>query len=148
VVENNEIRYGRYSGMQIGNHYGDNLSGIRDNLIRRNNIHHVMLLHDDGGAIYTLALQPGTKIIENWMHEFGRCPWADDYPINGIFLDNNSGYIRVQDNVFTNLNDVDRIKEQNAGNATTRDNILVNNNSQNIDVKNNSGVRSEPGILK
>jgi hypothetical protein len=54
----------------------------------------------------------------------------------------------VQDNVFTNLNDVDRIKEQNAGNATTRDNILVNNNSQNLDVKNNSGYRSEPGILK
>ncbi len=148
VVENNEIRYGRYSGMQIGNHYGDKLSGMRDNLIRRNNIHHVMQLHDDGGAIYTLALQPGTRITQNWMHDFGRCIWADEYPVNGVFLDNNSGYIRVQDNVFTDLKTVDRIKEQNAGNATTRDNILDNNNTQNAEVKSQSGVRGHAGLPK
>jgi hypothetical protein len=149
VVENNEIRFGMYTGMQIGNHYGDNLSGMRDNLIRRNNIHHVMRLHDDGGAIYTLALQPGTKIIENWMHDFGRSIWADDYPVNGVFLDNNSGYIRVQDNVFSNLNaQIFHIKEQCAGNATTRDNVLDNNNTQNIEVKNESGVRGKVGLLE
>jgi hypothetical protein len=149
VVENNEIRFGMYTGMQIGNHYGDNLSGMRDNLIRRNNIHHVMRLHDDGGAIYTLALQPGTKIIENWMHDFGRSSWADNYPVNGVFLDNNSGYIRVQDNVFTNLNaEIFHIKEQCAGNATTRDNVLDNNNTQNIEVKNESGVRGKAGLLQ
>ena len=149
VVENNEIRYGRYSGMQIGNHYGDKLSGMRDNLIRRNNIHHVMQLHDDGGAIYTLALQPGTKIIQNWMHDFGRCIWADEYPVNGVFLDNNSGYIRVQDNVFSNLNSaIFHIKEQCAGNATTRDNILDNNNTQNQEVKSQSGVRGYAGLQK
>ncbi len=147
VIENNEIRFGRYSGMQIGNHYGDNLSGMRDNLIRRNNIHHVMQLHDDGGAIYTLALQPGTKIIENWMHDFGKSVWSDDFPVNGVFLDNNSGYIRVQDNVFTDLKTVDRIKEQCAGNATTRDNILVNNNTQNQEVRSQSGVRGKAGIV-
>ena len=146
VVENNEIRFGRYSGMQIGNHYGDNLSGMRDNLIQRNDIHHVMQLHDDGGAIYTLALQPGTKIIQNWMHNFGRGIWADNFPVNGVFLDNNSGYIRVQDNVFTDLNTVDRIKEQNAGNTQTRDNALVNNNTQNPEVKRNSGIRGKAGL--
>lgn len=147
-VENNEIRFGRYSGMQIGNHFGDNLSGMRDNLILRNNIHHVMQLHDDGGAIYTLALQPGTKIMENWMHDFGKSIWADDFPVNGVFLDNNSGYIRVQDNVFTDLTTVDRIKEQCAGNATTRDNILVNNNTQSQEVKNQSGVRGKAGMAQ
>ncbi|MDD4922833.1 MAG: right-handed parallel beta-helix repeat-containing protein [Bacteroidales bacterium] len=148
VVENNEIRFGRYSGMQIGNHYGDNLSGMRDNLIRRNNIHHVMQLHDDGGAIYTLALQPGTRIMQNWMHDFGKSIWSDNFPVNGVFLDNNSGYIRVQDNVFTDLNTVDRIKEQCAGNATTRDNILDNNNTQSAEVKSQSGVRGKAGLTE
>ena len=149
VVENNEIRFGMYSGMQIGNHYGDNLSGMRDNLIRRNNIHHVMRLHDDGGAVYTLALQPGTRIIQNWMHDYGRSIWADVYPVNGIFLDNNSGYIRVQDNVFSNMNsDIFHIKEQCAGNATTRDNVLDNNNTQNAEVKKESGVRGKAGLLQ
>ena len=148
VVENNEIRFCKYSGMQIGNHYGDNLSGMRDNLIRRNNIHHVMQLHDDGGAIYTLALQPGTRIIQNWIHDFGRCVWADEYPVNGVFLDNNSGYIRVQDNVFTNVTVDRRIREQDAGNATTRDNILDNNNTQSAEVKNQSGPRGKAGLLE
>lgn len=146
VVENNEIRFCKYSGMQIGNHYGDNLSGMRDNLIRRNNIHHVMQLHDDGGAIYTLALQPGTRIIQNWMHDFGRSVWADEYPVNGIFLDNNSGYIRVQDNVFTNVTVDRRVREQDAGNATTRDNILDNNNTQSTEVKSLSGIRGKAGL--
>ena len=149
VVENNEIRFSPYSGMQIGNHYGDNISGMRDNVIRRNNIHHVMQLHDDGGAIYTLALQPGTRIVQNWMHDFGKSIWADEYPVNGVFLDNNSGYIRVQDNVFTNLNPaIFHIKEQCAGNATTRDNILDNNNTQSAEVKAASGVRGKAGLLE
>lgn len=147
VIQYNEICYGRYTGIQLGNHFGDNISVMRDNIIRRNNIHHVMQLHDDGGAIYTLALQPGTCIKENWMHDFGRCEWADNFPVNGVFLDNNSGYIRVQDNVFTDLDTVDRIKEQCAGNATTRDNILVNNNSQDSEVKEIAGFRGRVGVV-
>ncbi|WP_234367842.1 right-handed parallel beta-helix repeat-containing protein [Parabacteroides pacaensis] len=146
TIQYNEIRNCRYTGMQIGNHFGDNLSVMRDNVIRRNNIHHVMQLHDDGGAIYTLSLQPGTRIKENWMHDFGKNEWADNFPVNGVFLDNSSGYIRVQDNVFTNLTNVDRIKEQCAGNATTRDNILENNNTQDKEIKDNAGYRGTVGV--
>lgn len=147
TIQYNEIRNCRYTGMQIGNHFGDKLSVMRDNVIRRNNIHHVMQLHDDGGAIYTLSLQPGTRIKENWMHHFGRSEWADNFPVNGVFLDNSSGYIRVQDNVFTDLTTVDRIKEQCAGNATTRDNILDNNNTQDKEIKENAGYRSTVGVI-
>lgn len=147
MVENNEIRYSRYMGMQIGNHYGDNLSGMRDNIIRRNNIHHVMLLHDDGGAIYTLAAQPGTKILRNWMHDYEKAKWSDDFPTNGVFLDNNSRYIRVQDNVMTDLKNVDLIKEQHAGNATTPDNLLINNNTQDKEVIEESGPKGKVGVI-
>ncbi|GHT71932.1 hypothetical protein AGMMS50239_41250 [Bacteroidia bacterium] len=147
MVENNEIRYGPYSGMQIGNHYGENLSGMRDNVIRRNNIHHVMRLHDDGGAIYTLAVQPGTKITRNWLHDYEKAKWSDTFPTNGVFLDNSSGYIWVIDNVMTNLINVDLIKEQHAGNATTRDNLLLNNNTQDKEVKEESGPKGKVGVL-
>ena len=64
-----------------------------------------------------------------------------------MFLDNNSGYIRVQDNVFTDLDKVDRIKEPCAGNATTRDNILVNNISQDSEVKEIAGFRGRVGVV-
>lgn len=138
LIAHNEIRYGRYSGMQIGNHYGDNLSRLRDNRIEANNIHHVMLLHDDGGAIYTLSNQPGTKILRNWIHDYNKCQWADSYPVNGIFLDNNSSYILVENNVFSNLKEVDRLKE-NIG-TTIHDNEFRNNSSQDQEVMKAAGI--------
>lgn len=138
VIEHNEIRYGRYTGMQIGNHYGDKSSGTQDNLIRFNNIHHVMLLHDDGGAIYTLSNQKGTQIYKNWIHDYTKCKWADNYPVNGVFLDNNSAFIQVRDNVFTNLPDVDHLKE-NKG-TKVHDNVFTNNESQDEGVKKGAGI--------
>jgi len=140
IIEHNEIRFGRYTGMQIGNHYGDNLNGMRDNLVRKNNIHHVMQLHDDGGAIYTLSTQPGTKIYENWIHDYGKSQWADNFPVNGIFLDNNSAYMLVEKNVFSNLTNVDRIKEQ-YNPQSTHDNTLINNNLLDKEIMNAAGVR-------
>lgn len=138
IVEHNEIRYGRYSGMQIGNHYGDAASGTQDNLIRYNNIHHVMLLHDDGGAIYTLSNQKGTQIYGNWIHDYTKCSWADNYPVNGVFLDNNSAFIVVKDNVFTNLPNVDHLKE-NKG-TKVHDNIFQNNESQDQRIIRGAGI--------
>jgi hypothetical protein len=138
TIAHNEIRYGRYTGMQIGNHYGDNLSRLRDNRIEYNNIHHVMLLHDDGGAIYTLSNQPGTKILKNWIHDYSKCQWADSYPVNGVFLDNNSAYIQVEDNVFTNLKEVDRLKE-NIG-TKVHDNQFRNNSAQDPDIIKAAGM--------
>lgn len=140
IVEHNEIRYGRYSGMQIGNHYGDNSSGTQDNLVRFNNIHHVMLMHDDGGAIYTLSNQKGTQIYSNWIHDYTKCQWADNYPVNGVFLDNNSSYIQVKDNVFTDLPNVDQLKE-NKG-TKVHDNVFLNNDTQ------DEGIKKQAGITK
>lgn len=139
VVEHNEIRYGKYMGMQIGNHHGDQLNGMRDNLIRYNHIHHIMKLHDDGGGIYTLSLQPGTRIMNNWLHDITRGKWAQDYPVAGIYQDNNSGYIWVQDNVLTDI--TDRFYEQCAGGAETRGNVYINNNRQDKDIKTLAGPR-------
>ncbi len=140
IIEYNEIRNCRYTGMQIGNHYGDNLNGMRDNYIRKNNIHHVMQLHDDGGAIYTLSTQPGTKISENWIHSYGKSEWADNFPVNGIFLDNDSAYMRVERNVFSELTNVDRIKEQYSP-PSTHDNILIDNNLRDEEIKHSAGIR-------
>ncbi|MEN7551739.1 right-handed parallel beta-helix repeat-containing protein [Rapidithrix thailandica] len=148
VVESNEIRYGRYTGIQIGNHRGNHLSLLSDNLIRSNNIHHVMQLHDDGGAIYTLSPQPGTKILRNWVHDYGRSPWADDFPVNGIFLDNHSSHILVQDNVLSNFApDIFRIKEQCADGAETWGNVLINNNTQNQEIISQAGIKGQVGLL-
>ena len=97
-----------------------------------------MLLHDDGGAIYTLSNQKGTKIYNNWIHDYTKCEWADNYPVNGVFLDNNSAYIEVKDNVFSNLPNVDQLKENKGTNI--HDNLFINNESQDEGIKKLAGI--------
>lgn len=141
IVEHNEISYGRYTGMQIGNHFGDKDNGTGNNLIRYNNVHHVMLHHDDGGAIYTLSRQRGTKIHNNWIHDYTKSPYADAYPTNGVFLDNGTTYVEVTDNVFTNVPNVDKIKE-NQG-AGVKNNTFRNNESQDPAIIKEAGINKK-----
>ncbi|WPV00232.1 right-handed parallel beta-helix repeat-containing protein [Mucilaginibacter sp. cycad4] len=144
LFENNEIREGRYTGIEVGNEYGDKLSGTQYNLIRKNNIHHVMLLHDDGAAIYTLSNQPGTQIYENWVHDMTKSKWADAFPINGIYLDDNSAFIKVQNNTLENFNNAIKLK-QHFGNSrvNTHDNIIMNNDKSDNSIKAASGVAKQ-----
>ncbi|WPU95620.1 hypothetical protein SNE25_08825 [Mucilaginibacter sabulilitoris] len=126
LIDHNEIRYVRYSGLQIGGFFGDTQSIVKNNIISNNNIHHVMLLHDDGGAIYTLGNQIGTKIYNNYIHDIVKSKWADGFSINTIYLDNSSAFIQVEDNVFDNLNNVTKLKEQNTKIGKAHDNKINN----------------------
>jgi hypothetical protein len=48
---------------------------------------------------------------------------------------------------MTDMATVDQIKEQHAGNATTRDNLLINNNTQDEEVKREAGIKGKVGVL-
>lgn len=101
VIEHNEIRYCPYSGIQVGNQPGEyDYVGSRYNVIRRNHIHHVMQLHDDGGGIYTLSSQPGTIISENYLHDIRRSKWAQDAPVAAIYLDTAGQFIEISGNAI------------------------------------------------
>jgi hypothetical protein len=77
----------------------------RNNTIRYNDVHDVTKLMSDGGGIYTLSRQPGTLIAENYVHDFVRLPTHGAFPIAGIYLDEGSNLITVQDNVIINTGD-------------------------------------------
>ncbi|WP_186758603.1 right-handed parallel beta-helix repeat-containing protein [Echinicola salinicaeni] len=104
IIEHNELYDMPYSGMQIGDQPGGyNDTGCHSNIIRKNHIHHVVQLHDDGGAIYTLGgNQRGTVIEENYIHDIERSPWAGDWFVDGVYLDNYSQFILVRNNVIKN----------------------------------------------
>ncbi len=103
VIENNELADMPYTGISVGWGHTPEATPLKNNLIKRNRIHHVMNLLADGAGIYTLSKQPGTSIVENYVFDIVRSPWAGDFPISGIYLDERSSLITVSDNILDNV---------------------------------------------
>jgi len=100
VVEHNEIAHLPYTGVSVGWSWNDSPTGCRDNIISRNHIHHCMLILHDGGGIYTLGRQPGTKLLANVIHDIP--PNEDGAESNGIFMDEGSSDILVEGQTIFN----------------------------------------------
>jgi len=100
VVEHNEIAHLPYTGVSVGWSWNDSPTGCRDNLVSRNHIHHCMLILHDGGGIYTLGRQPGTKLLGNVIHDIP--PNEDGAESNGIFMDEGSSDILVEGQTIFN----------------------------------------------
>jgi len=103
VIENNELTNMPYTGIAVGWGSTSENTTLRNNLIRRNRVHHVMNLLADGAGIYTVSKQPGTAIVENYVFGIVRSPWAGEAPISGIYLDNRSSQITVKNNLLENV---------------------------------------------
>jgi len=99
LIENNHIHHGGYSGISVGWEWGYSDNESYGNIIRGNHIHHLGngKLSDMGG-IYTLGIQPGTVISENRIHDI-KC---ENYGAWGIYLDEGSSFIRVENNLVYN----------------------------------------------
>jgi hypothetical protein len=142
IVENNEIRFGRYGGMEIDGSDGS----LMNDMIRYNNVHHVMWLHDDSGGIYVTGWLSGTKIYQNWVHDIARGPWAMDYGIAGIYLDNNSAYITISDNVLMSPLPAGTMQTYEQTNIGAHDNTWTNNDTQSAAIINASGPKMIVGV--
>jgi parallel beta-helix repeat protein len=103
VVENNELADMPYTGISVGWGWTLEETALKNNLIKRNRIHHVMKLLADGAGIYTLSRQPGTRIVENYIFNIARSPWAGDFPVSGIYLDEGSSLIALTNNLLENV---------------------------------------------
>ncbi|GHT39651.1 hypothetical protein AGMMS49965_06270 [Bacteroidia bacterium] len=147
TMEYNEIRYSRYTGLQINN--GNDT--LHDNTIRYNNIHHVMWLHNDGGGIYTMGYQPGTRIYENWVHDMERGTWVGGAEAAAVFLDDHSSDITVENNVFNSIfaGVQNKVREQQdvGPDRNAHDNHISNNESQDADIMAAAGPKIFPGVI-
>jgi hypothetical protein len=124
VIEHNEISYIPYSGINVGWGWAFASTQLQNNLVRYNNIHHVVTLLEDGAGIYTLSKQPGSFISDNYIHDIRGSPWRGfDAPVAGIYLDEGSSSITVQNNVVEN---VDLGLYLQSHGMTAADNIIVN----------------------
>lgn len=99
-LSNNEIHDGWYTGVSVGWSWGyadnptDNIN-ISDNLIY--NIGNGWL--SDMGGIYTLGVQPNTVISGNVIYNVGCDESAYGYGGWGIYLDEGSSYMIVENNL-------------------------------------------------
>ena len=100
-VLNNEVYNSPYTGISVGSGSTDRPTSLRNNVVSGNDVHDVMQLHDDNAGIYTQSLQPGTRIMGNWVHGIRRSGWADANQVADVYLDNHSAGITVAHNALS-----------------------------------------------
>ncbi|MCC6493503.1 MAG: right-handed parallel beta-helix repeat-containing protein [Pirellulales bacterium] len=98
LVAHNELRNLPYTGVSAGWRWDDTPSNCQGNRIESNHIHHAMQILSDGGGIYTLGRQPGTRLAANFIHDIPLN--AGRAESNGIFMDEGSTEITVEDNTI------------------------------------------------
>jgi hypothetical protein len=70
----------------------------RENTVAYNRISQVMRTLSDGGGIYTLGDQPGSRLVGNVIHDIPRNVGRAES--NGMFLDQGTGSFTVEDNLI------------------------------------------------
>lgn len=101
IIDHNEIRNLPYTGVSVGWMWNPDPTPCRKNTINANHIHHIMNILSDGGGIYCLGLQPGSRITNNLIHDVtinaGRAE------SNGMFLDEGISDVLVENNIVFNI---------------------------------------------
>ncbi len=97
IVDHNEVSDAPYSAVSVGWGWdGASTSIAGDNHITHNHLHDYMKLLYDGGGVYTLSVQTGSTIEENYIHDQAR-------DFGGVYLDQGTRNYSVHHNVFANV---------------------------------------------
>jgi Right handed beta helix region len=143
TIAHNELTNLPYTAISLGWGWSDADSSLRDNTIEANYIHGVMRLLFDGGAIYTLSKQPGTVISRNYITDMVPAAGVPAGPeqkwLSGIYLDQGSSLMRLEDNVILNV--PTKITQQSVA-PPAKDNTLINNDADLALVKSRSGIEA------
>jgi hypothetical protein len=121
-IAGNELSHLPYTGISVGWKWDNSPTGVARIVVEKNHIHHVLQKMSDGGGIYTLGRQPGSILRLNQIHDIpvnaGRAE------SNGIFMDEGSSEILVDNNTIYNIAK-SPIRFHKAAGVTLRNNRLV-----------------------
>jgi hypothetical protein len=102
TVAHNEIHDMLYTGVSCGWVWGYTPSVTMQNSIEYNHIYDIgQGILNDMAAIYLLGVQPGTTVRNNFLHDVRR----SNYGGSGVYMDEGSSHIVVENNVVCNVDD-------------------------------------------
>ncbi len=97
-IVGNEVAEVNYSGICIGWGWTPRESGMRNNRILDNRIHHFARRLYDAGGIYTLSNQPGSEIRGNRISDLCDAPYATNDRAFYIYFDEATDGFTVEEN--------------------------------------------------
>ncbi len=101
TLRNNHLYDLPYSGISVGWMWSPEPTPCRNNVIEGNHIHHIMQVLSDGGGIYMLGLQPGSKLTGNRIHDVSLNVGRAES--NGMFLDEGTTDVVVAHNLIYSI---------------------------------------------
>lgn len=100
-IKKNHLFSFPYTGISVGWMWSPVPTPARQNTIEGNHIHDIMNILSDGGGIYMLGLQPGSKILYNRIHDVEVN--AGKAESNGMFLDEGITDVLVEGNLVYSI---------------------------------------------
>lgn len=100
-IAHNTIRDCPYTGISLGWIWDDSPSPAGENHLHHNRIESVMQVLSDGGGIYTLGRQPGSRLEDNHIADVPTN--AGRAESNGMFLDQGSSGFLIRGNTILNV---------------------------------------------
>ena len=125
TIAQNELSNLPYSGISIGWMWDTISTPCRENIIANNHIHHIMRILSDGGGVYSLGRQPGSRITGNIIHDVSIN--AGRAESNGMFLDEGTKDLEIANNVIYHIA-MSPLRFHRAASARVADNLLSCNN--------------------
>jgi hypothetical protein len=116
-ITNNLIKDLPYTGISVGFNWGYGPTSQKNTYVSYNEICDNMKLMYDGAGIYTLGLQPGTVISNNYIHDVANS--------HGLYTDEGSQQILFERNVIYDVGDC-AYQHHHGYNNTFRNNIFAN----------------------
>lgn len=101
MICDNELRELNYSGICVGWGWTPLNSGMRNNHILRNKVHHFAKMLYDAGGIYTLSYQPGSSIEDNQLTDIYPPRYQTNLRGFYIYLDEATDGYTIRGNVCT-----------------------------------------------
>ncbi len=135
-IQNNTIHSEARDGI-------DYLAGTNED-IGYNNFFDAMMVSRDGGEIYAGAPGTGTRIHNNWLHDTqALIPGpADNYPLAGVYLDeDSSGWQVSQNEIWNNQYFNILLNFSNTGITSPNDDMVANNTIP--DINSTGGIQTD-----
>ncbi len=101
TIEHNEVSHVNYSGICVGWGWTPLNSGMKNNRIHANYVHHFARQLYDAGGLYTLSNQPGSSMTENRLEHLTDAPYATNDRAFYIYFDEATDGYRVENNWCT-----------------------------------------------